>query len=228
MTNLFASIFDTAAETIPFSQFGIAVGASLLIGFALAWIYNIKNKSSNSFLISIALLPAIVCVVIMMVNGNLGAGVAVAGAFSLVRFRSQPGSAREISTIFIAMGTGLITGMGYIAYAAVFALVLSTVMALLSFAPFAKGGIDTEKDLRITIPEDLNYSEAFDDILEKYTARNDLLSVKTSNMGSLFKLRYNVVLKDGKSEKEFMDMLRTRNGNLEISMAKPEVITNEL
>ncbi len=228
MDNLFNSIFDTSAETIPFTQFIICIGVSLVIGVFLSWLYSLKNKASKSFLVSIALMPAIVCVVIMMVNGNIGAGVAVAGAFSLIRFRSQPGSAREISTIFIAMGAGLIAGMGYLAYAAVFTIILALIMTILTFVKFGGSKEDMKKELRITIPEDLNYSDAFTDVLEKYTEEPKLVSVKTSNMGSLFKLKYNIYLKEASKEKEFMDMLRTRNGNLEISMSDPEVIPNEL
>ncbi|MBR1861241.1 MAG: DUF4956 domain-containing protein [Lachnospiraceae bacterium] len=228
MSNIFNSIFDLTAETIPFTQFIICVGVSMVIGVFLAWLYSIRNKASKSFLISIAIMPAIVCVVIMMVNGNVGAGVAVAGAFSLVRFRSQPGSAREISTIFIAMGAGLIAGMGYLAYAAVFTIAMALIMTLLTFIRFKGSDDDMKKELRITIPEDLNYSDVFTDILDEYTSESELVSVKTSNMGSLFKLRYKVLLKDITKEKEFMDMLRTRNGNLEISMSNQEVIPNEL
>ncbi len=228
MENIFTSIFDTAAETIPVSQFIICVGASLAMGIFLAWLYSLRNKASKSFLISTALMPAIVAVVIMMVNGNIGAGVAVAGAFSLVRFRSQPGNAREISTIFTAMGAGLISGMGYLGYAALFTVVVSLIMLVLTFVRFGGAKDELKKELRITIPEDLNYSEVFTDILRDYTQDSELVSVKTSNMGSLFKLRYNVTLKDEMKQKEFIDKLRTRNGNLEISMSNPEVITNEL
>jgi len=227
MTNIFGSIFDATAETIPVSQFLICVCASLAMGIFLAWLYSLRNKASKSFLISTALMPAIVAVVIMMVNGNIGAGVAVAGAFSLVRFRSQPGNAREISTIFIAMGAGLISGMGYLGYAAVFTVVVSLIMLALTFVRFGAKD-ELKKELRITIPEDLEYSEVFTDILNDYTHEAELVSVKISNMGSLFKLRYNVMLKDESKQKEFMDKLRTRNGNLEISMSNPEVIPNEL
>ncbi|MBR6302631.1 MAG: DUF4956 domain-containing protein, partial [Lachnospiraceae bacterium] len=169
MSNIFNSIFDTTAETIPFMNFIVCIGASLLIGVFLAWLYSLRNKASKSFLISVAIMPAIVCVVIMMVNGNVGAGVAVAGAFSLVRFRSAPGSAREISTIFIAMGAGLIAGMGYLAYAAVFTVVLAVIMTLLTYLKFKGTTDESRKNLRITIPEDLNYTEAFTDILKDFT-----------------------------------------------------------
>jgi uncharacterized membrane protein YhiD involved in acid resistance len=176
---------------------------------------------------TLAMLPAIVCVVIMMVNGNIGAGVAVAGAFSLVRFRSVPGTAKDIGTIFLAMGAGLICGMGYLGYAILFSVILGVVMMVLT--TIMKGGNgETEKILNITIPESLNYTEVFDDIMKNYTDSYSLNSVKTTNMGSLFKLQYVVDLKDTKTEKEFMDELRTRNGNLEISIMKKEEPINEL
>ena len=168
---------------------------------------------------TLAILPAVVCVVILMVNGNIGAGVAVAGTFSLVRFRSAPGTAREIGAIFAAMGMGLIMGMGYIGYAALFTCLIG--LALLCFAKFASENKGTlKKSLRITIPENLNYSDVFEDILNNYTSSYRLRQVKTSNMGSLFKLSYEIVLKDPLAEKRFIDELRTRNGNLEISLSE--------
>jgi hypothetical protein len=179
--------------------------------------------------VTLALLPAVVSVVIMMVNGNVGAGVAVAGAFSLVRFRSVPGTAREIGTLFLAMAAGLICGMGYLGYAVLFSVVMGAAMMLLSRFDF--GGVRgsfTEKVLRITIPEDLNYNEIFDDIFAQYTTQCDVLSVKTTNMGSLFRLQYQITLRDDSKEKEFIDALRCRNGNLEISIARQEATQYEL
>jgi uncharacterized membrane protein YhiD involved in acid resistance len=159
----------------------------------------------------------------MMVNGNVGAGVAVAGAFSLVRFRSAPGTAREICSLFLAMGAGLITGMGYLGYAVLFTLILGAVMFGLNAADFGKGkSSEFDKSLRVTIPEDINFSEVFDDLFEKYTSKHEVVSVKTSNMGSLYKLHYNISLKKDADVKEFIDEIRCRNGNLEISMSRQE------
>jgi uncharacterized membrane protein YhiD involved in acid resistance len=173
------------------------------------------------------MLPAVVCMVIMMVNGNVGAGVAVAGTFSLVRFRSVPGTAKEIGTIFLAMASGLICGMGYLAYACLFTVIMVAVM--FAFTTIFNGkGSENEKLLNITIPESLNYTEAFDDLMKEYTDSYTLNSVKTTNMGSLFKLQFVVDLKDAKNEKAFIDALRTRNGNLEISIMKKEDAINEL
>lgn len=227
MTSIFDSIFETTAPTIPVGKFLLCIGINLLIGVFLAWVYSIRNKSTGSFLLSVSLLPATVCIVIMMVNGNIGAGVAVAGAFALVRFRSAPGTAREISTLFIGMGAGLISGMGYLTYAVIFTVILSLALHFLSFINF--GGVTRlKKDLRITIPEDINYSEVFDDIFKKYTSACELKSVKTSNMGSLYKLHYIINLKDNSQEKAFLDELRTRNGNLEISISTAEETNLEL
>lgn len=210
------------------NDFILNILASLGIGFFLSLIYMFKSRYTKSFVITLAMLPAIVAVVIMMVNGNVGAGVAVAGAFSLVRFRSVPGSAKEIGTIFLAMGAGLICGMGYLLYAIIFAGILGLVMLLLNIINLGKNKNCKDKTLRITIPEDLNYEDAFTDIFQQYTGSFDLISVKTTNMGSLFKLNYHISLKDLSKEKEFIDALRCRNGNLEIAIARQEVNVNEL
>ena len=178
---------------------------------------------------TLMMLPATVCIVIMMVNGNVGAGVAVAGAFSLVRFRSVPGTAKEIGTIFLAMAAGLIAGMGYLGYAVLFTAVMGIVMFLLNTVDVWNNKHPSlDKTLKITIPEDLNYGEVFYDLFEKYTKSCETVSVKTSNMGSLYKLTYNITLKSIENEKEFIDELRCRNGNLEIAICRQEVNINEL
>ena len=180
-------LFDAeTADVIAVSDFMICILSSLVIGLIIAVMYMYKNEYSGSFIVTLAMIPAIVCAVIMMVNGNVGAGVATAGAFSLVRFRSLPGTAKEIGVLFLAMGTGLITGMGYIAYGFLFAIVLSAAYMLYSQTGFgAKKQTALKKTMRITIPEDLDYTEVFDDLFEKYTKDNELVSVKTTNMGSL-------------------------------------------
>jgi hypothetical protein len=230
LDSLFKGVFDTeTSATIAVTDFLLCVGVALLVGLFLALVYTYKSRYTMSFVVTLAILPAVVCVVIMMVNGNVGAGVAVAGAFSLVRFRSVPGTAKEIGTIFLAMGAGLISGMGYLGFAVLFALVLGLCMLaynLLGLGVRRKPSLN--KTLRITIPEDLNYSEVFDDLFEQYTTRCEMISVKTTNMGSLFKLVYNITLKDSKKEKEFIDALRCRNGNLEIAISQQEPNTYEL
>ena len=228
MSTLFKGIFDTATTTvISVPNFLLCVLVALIIGGFLAVVYTYKSRYTKSFVLTLAMLPAIVCVVIMMVNGNIGAGVAVAGAFSLVRFRSVPGTAKDIGTIFLAMGAGLICGMGYLGYSILFSVIMGVVM--LVFTAIMKGNNgETEKILNITIPESLNYSDVFDDVMADYTDSYSLNSVKTTNMGRLFKLQYVVDLKDTNSEKAFIDELRTRNGNLEISIMKKEEPVNEL
>lgn len=224
LEGLFRGLFDTAGTSvIPPGSFLLCVGASLLIGLALCLMVQWRARSSESFAITLALLPASVCVVIMMVNGNVGAGVAVAGAFGLVRFRSAAGTGREISAVFIAMGAGLIAGMGYLAYAALFALVLGGMMMVYTAVHLGSSRRGPQyRQLRITIPESLNYVHVFDPVLETYTSQHTLRQVKTTNMGSMFRLTYDVVIREGLPEKNLLDELRCLNGNLEISLSCQE------
>lgn len=230
METLFKGIFDSELTTvISVADFLFCIGISLVIGLIIAGSYMYKTRYTKSFVVTLAILPAVVCVVIMMVNGNVGTGVAVAGAFSLVRFRSAPGTAKEIGTLFLAMGAGLIAGMGYLGYAMLFAIILSAVFALYGQLEFGiKKQSALYKTLSITIPEDLNYSDVFDEIFQTYTRTYELTNVKTTNMGSLFRLTYDIVLKDSAKEKELIDKLRCRNGNLEINLSKQATITTEL
>lgn len=230
LDHLFKGVFDSEwMEVISLSDFLLCVCFSLILGLVIAFCYMYKTNYTQSFVVTLALLPAVVCVVIMMVNGNIGAGVAVAGAFSLVRFRSVPGSAKEICMLFMAMGTGLISGMGYLGFALVFTVIVGGVFMLLSKLRFGvKKGAELFKTIRITIPESLDYTDVFDDIFEEYLASCELTNVKTTNMGSLFKLTYDIVQKDAGKEKEMIDKLRCRNGNLEISISKTATETAEL
>lgn len=230
LSNIFTGIFDTTGETvIAVPQFILCIVVSLMIGAFITWVYTYKSRYTASFAITLAMLPAVVCIVIMMVNGNVGAGVAVAGTFSLVRFRSVPGTAKEIGTIFLAMAAGLIAGMGYLGFAVLFSLIMGLVMLMLNITGFGTHKKATnDKTLKITIPEDLNYGEVFDDLFEQYLTHCEVIAVKTSNMGSLYKLTYHIILKDQKQEKKFIDELRCRNGNLEISIMQQEVNVNEL
>ena len=224
MQTLFQGIFDgSTAVHISMADFLICVAASLVLGVLIALCYMFRSRYTKSFIITLATLPAVVCVVIMMVNGNIGAGVAVAGAFSLVRFRSVPGTAKDIGMLFLAMGVGLITGMGYIGYAALFTLLLCAVHMLYSLVNFGNGKkARAYKSFRITVPEDLDYTNVFEEIFAEYTTSCELVRVKTTNMGSMFRLTYDVVLRDPDREKELIDKLRCRNGNLEISVCKQE------
>lgn len=220
LENMFRGLFDSAlTDIISPGDFLLCVGVSLALGCLLCAMTGWRSNSSQSLNITMALLPAVVCVVIMMVNGNVGTGVAVAGAFSLVRFRSAPGTAREISAIFVAMGTGLIAGMGYLAYAALFALILgAATMAYTALSQRAHHKSTVLRTLHITVPENLDYIGVFEPVLVQYTRQYNLTQVKTTNMGSLFRLTYEVTMKDSSQEKEFIDELRLRNGNLEISL----------
>lgn len=228
--DFFQGLFDTDMTTvIAPSDFLLCVFCALVIGLILAAFYMYRTRYTKSFVATLALLPAVVCVVIMMVNGNVGTGVAVAGAFSLVRFRSVPGSAKEIGAIFLAMGTGLIVGMGYLGYAFLCAIVLGLASALyarLDFGAWKRAVL--YKTLHITIPEDLDYTDVFEPILKAYTSACELTQVKTTNMGSLFKLTYDLTLRNSGKEKEMIDQLRCRNGNLEISISRQETAISEL
>ena len=221
---IFQSLFaGEYTPVISVQNFLICVGTSLVIGIILALCYMAHARYTKSFVATLALLPAVVCVVIMMVNGNVGAGVAVAGAFSLVRFRSVPGTAEEIVELFLAMGAGLIAGMGYLAYALLFSLVLGGATLLYSKLDFGVSKNRAQyRVMRITIPEDLDYTGIFDELFREYTTSWELVSVKTTNMGSLFRLTYEIRLRDPAREKEFLDKLRCRNGNLEISISSQE------
>ena len=230
LNQMFRGIFDTdMTNVIAVQDFLLCVGCSLVIGLILAVAYMCGTRYTKSFVATLAILPAVVCVVIMMVNGNVGTGVAVAGAFSLVRFRSAAGSAKEIGAIFLAMGTGLVAGMGYLGYAFLVAVLLGGVSLLYHRRDFGAGKKqDRYKTMHITIPEALDYSGVFDKILQKYTTECELVQVKTTNMGSLFRLTYNLTLRSRDQEKEMIDKLRCRNGNLEITVSKQETIIGEL
>ncbi len=230
LDNLFQGIFASSSEpVISVGDFLMCIGCSLIIGIILAFSYMYRTRYTKSFVITLALLPAAVCAVIMMVNGNIGAGVAVAGAFGLVRFRSAQGTAKEIGVIFIAMGAGLIAGMGYLAYALLFTVILCCVSVLYTkLSGTSAKRLLKYRTLHITIPEDLDYAGVFDETLSEYTDSYELNNVKTSNMGSLFKLTYDLVLRETGREKEMIDRLRCLNGNLEISLSVHENPQTEL
>lgn len=227
---IFQGLFDTdLTKVISVRDFMLCLATALILGLVMAFAYMYRTRYTKSFVVTLALLPAVVCVVIMMVNGNVGTGVAVAGAFSLVRFRSVPGTAREICTLFLAMGAGLITGMGYLGFAALFTLVLSLIFMLYNRFDFgAKKNGAVYKTFAITIPEDLDYTEIFDDIFQEYAVSHELIGVKTTNMGSLFRLTYHITLRDTAKEKEMIDKIRCRNGNLEIAVSRQETTITEL
>lgn len=206
-------------DTFSIDTFLICMAASLVLGAVLGFMHSRYNESSKGLIITIALLPAVVQMVILLVNGNLGTGVAVMGAFSLIRFRSVPGNSKEISSIFMAMAVGLATGTGYIAAAVLFVFIVGGIGILYNVTGFGESKKE-QKELKITIPEGVNYMSVFNDLFQEYTAQHELIRVKTSNMGSLYKLQYHIILKDPAKEKVFLDDLRCRNGNLEITFGK--------
>ncbi|MBR3289361.1 MAG: DUF4956 domain-containing protein [Clostridia bacterium] len=213
---MFDSIYSL---TVTPSQFFTMTGVALATGLLYAFIMSFRIRSTKRFFIVTALIPFVVAAVITFVNGNIGAGVAIGGAFSLIRFRSAQGSADEIAAIFVAMGAGIAFGMGYVGYGAVILLGLSIVFLLLSAAPlFEHKRMTADQLLRITIPESLEYSGTFDDIFARYLKKSEAAGVKTTGMGSMFRLSYKVQLKDPADEKAFIDELRTKNGNLEIAL----------
>lgn len=206
------SIFSPQATA---QQLCIVLVAAMALGVLTALVSSYKCRHSGSFMLTIAVLPAAVTLVIFLVNGNIGAGVAVAGAFALVRFRSVPGTAQEIVDIFLSMTVGLALGMGYLGLAVLFFVLVSCFMLALKRAGF---GVPSrrEKQMKITVPENFNYEGLFDDVFQKYTTSVNLQKVHTTNMGTLFELSYDVVFPDERIPKEFIDELRARNGNLNI------------
>lgn len=199
--------------------------ASLICGIIIAAAFSYRKNIGKSLTFTLLILPTAVQTVIMMVNGNLGTGVAVAGAFSLVRFRSAPGKAQDIAAIFLSMAAGLASAAGYPAIAVLFSFIVCGVYLIVSQLPSSSEG---EYDLRITVPESLNFYGVFDDIFKKYTRTYRTVSVKTSNMGTLYKLHYKIVLISPEQCRELIDELRCRNGNLEISLSKSEISRDEL
>ena len=225
LSHLFYDIFtDTAVDP---AMMMLAIGVSLLLGLVVAKVYQFKTVYSKSFVMSLALLPTLIAIVIFLVNGSLGAGVAVMGAFSLIRFRSAPGGARELVSIFLVMTIGIAIGMGYLVFATVFTLIMSLVMLLLEVVNFGQMK-HSMRQLTIVIPESLDYESIFDDIFNKAANHIELANVKTSDMGSLFKLKYILQLNGRMTEKELNDALRTRNGNLEIAISRYITKENEL
>jgi len=208
-------------------QYLILTGVSLVLGLLAALVYMHKNTYTKGFVLSLVLLPTVVQTVILLVSGNLGAGVAVAGTFSLVRFRSVPGGAREIAAVFAAMAIGLATGMGYIAIAVLLTAAIALASLLMIRFRFGEQDVNNRR-LKVTMPEDLDYNEVFEDVFAAYTTRTELKKVRTTNLGSMFELIYDVTLRDPEREKQFIDALRTRNGNLYILLSRAPENSEEL
>lgn len=207
----------------------ICLVASMFYGFIITLVYMFKNRYSKSFVTCLVILPALVQVVMMLVNGNLGASVAILGAFSLIRYRSVPGTAKEITAVFFAMAVGLATGMGYVAFAGLFVLFIGLVFMVLNMTKFGEHSEKTRL-LKVLIPENLDYNGVFEEIFEMHTEKYEMIKVRTTDLGSLFELTYQVILKDEKNEKKFIDDIRTKNGNLNVVLSRakagvaPEVL----
>lgn len=212
-------MFETVlANGITLQSMLLCFVTSIILGLIIAFIHIKTSKYNKNFVITLSILPILICVIIMLVNGNLGTSVAIVGAFSLVRFRSIPGNSREIASIFFAMTVGLILGTGYILFAVITTLIIGLLLYILAETKFGESNKNI-RNLKIIIPEDLDYTDVFDDIFKKYTKTNTLEKIKTTNMGSLYELTYKIELKE-LNEKQFIDELRIRNGNLKIMLTK--------
>ena len=214
------TLFDSVySGTVTPEKFFLMAGAALAAGLVYSWIMSYRIRSTKRFFLVSTLLPLVVATVITFVNGNIGAGVAIGGAFGLIRFRSAQGSADELAAILIAMGSGIAFGMGYLAYGVVILLGLSALYFLIAALPiFEHKFMAKDMLLRITIPESLEYSGTFDEIFSQYLKKFDSEGVKTTGMGSMFRLSFKIQMKDPREEKAFIDALRTKNGNLEIAI----------
>ncbi len=203
------------------SSFLVCIFTAMVLGLLSALVFSGRDRHSAAFRQSLALLPPVVALVIMLVNGNIGAGLAVAGTFALVRFRSVPGTAKEITGLFFSVAIGLACGMGYVGYAALFFLAVALYALALDRFRFGEGAAQ-RRVLKITVPEDVAYDELFDDLFAEYTRSHELIRVRTTNLGTLFELSYAVELKDPGHSKDFIDAIRCRNGNLNISCGVEE------
>lgn len=207
----------TGMMTVP--VFLICIVSALVLGILTALVFTAHSHHTGSLTLSLAMLPPVVAMVIMLVNGNVGAGVAVAGTFALVRFRSVPGTAKEITGLFFAVSLGLACGMGYVVLAAMFFVIMSAFLLLLEKLNFGQNS-PADRVLKITVPETLDYEGLFEPVIEQYSLHHELIRVRTTNMGTLFELTYNVRLRDGGGSREFIDALRCRNGNLGVSLGR--------
>lgn len=220
--NIFDNIFF---EGLNIGTYLISAAVAIVCGALVAFVSSFRSHTTKSFFITLVLLPFAVQTVILMVNGSVGTGIAVAGAFSLVRFRSLPAKAKDIIAIFLSMTAGLACAAGYVGIALLFSVVACIFFVILSSIRMRS---DKAQELRITIPENINFVGAFDDVFEKYTAKSELLNVKSANMGSLYKLTYRIEMKNENDVREFIDELRVRNGNLEIAIFKIQGNAEEL
>ena len=222
------SIFSSSTATIDFGSCIACIAVAIILGGVISVVHKVTSKkTSSNFLMALVALPALVQVVILLVNGNLGTSLAVAGAFSLIRFRSMQGNAKEMISVFWAMAVGLALGMGYIVYSVIFTVIIAVLMIVITKITNRKENV-TDRKLKIIVPESLDYETVFDDLFDEFTKSRELEKVKTTNMGSMFRLTYAISLKSDADQKEFLDALRCRNGNLEISLLNDSTAVTEL
>lgn len=223
---MFESILNSSNGTLEVFSELVCMVVSIVLGIVVAFVHTIDNKYSKKFLLALTVLPLLVQVIIIMVNGNLGTSVAILGAFGLIRFRSMPGNSRELISVFFAMAIGLAMGMGHIFFAITFTVMISFVIIVMTKLNIGEN--KNVKNLKILVPEDLDYENMFDDIFDKYTKSVSLLKSKTVNMGSLYELEYEIELKKDIKSKELLDDIRVKNGNLKVSLSTPLIDYNEL
>ncbi|MBR1802678.1 MAG: DUF4956 domain-containing protein [Clostridia bacterium] len=221
------SMFSTTVATISLQNCLICIGVAIILGLVISFVHKKTTKTTPNFLLTVAVLPVLVQVVILLVNGNLGTSLAVAGAFSLIRFRSMPGNSKEIITVFWAMAIGLALGMGYVIFATIVTAIVAVLMIVINQV-LSKMQKTSNRNLKIVVPENLDYNEIFDDLFEKYTDQVELKKVKTTNMGSMFEVTYMVTLKKDINEKQFLDEIRVRNANMLVMLEREEMREEEL
>ena len=217
---MFNTIFDTTSTGLDITTGLICAGVALLLGVVIAIMHMKTSQTTKGFLVTLATLPLLVMAVMIMINGNLGTSIAILGAFSLIRFRSIQGKAKDLLSVFFAMMVGLACGMGHILFAAVITAIAVVAILFFTYTPFLEPN-KKQRVLKIVVPEDLDYEEVFNDIFRKYTSRADLTKMKTVNMGSLYKLTYDVTMKNGVKEKDFLDEIRVKNCNLKVLLSHP-------
>lgn len=215
---MFNTIFDTTSTGLDITTGLICAGVALLLGVIIAIMHMKTSQTTKGFLVTLATLPLLVMAVMIMINGNLGTSIAILGAFSLIRFRSIQGKAKDLLSVFFAMMVGLACGMGHILFAAVITAIAVVAILFFTYTPFLEPN-KKQRVLKIVVPEDLDYEEVFNDIFKKYTSRADLTKMKTVNMGSLYKLTYDVTMKNGVKEKDFLDEIRVKNCNLKVLLS---------
>lgn len=221
---MFNSIFNNSAAGLEITTALIAAGAALGMGLVLALAHKLTTRgTTKGFLITLTVLPLLTMAVMIMINGNLGTSIAILGAFSLIRFRSMRGNARNLLAIFFAMMIGLSCGMGHVLFGVIMTAIGVVAIVFFAFAPILEPS-SRERVLKVVVPEDMDYTDVFKDIFQKYTAYADLVTAKTTNMGSLYDLTYNIKLKSGIKEKDFLDEIRVKNCNLKVSLSQASVV----